>query len=493
MNTEKKPHFINVANMNQSMVKADCAIIGATVRRAGEIVQDMASGKSYPFKEIQECNTGNPQALGQTPITFARQVMSCLMSPELINGNTFPEGVRKRAQYYKDRIKGSIGAYSQSSGFRFVRENVAKYLEARDGVPSNWENVMLTEGATAGITMVLSALLAQKNSGIMLPVPQYPLYGAIVTLGEGQQVPYYLHEESGWQVSINDLAQSYEKASRDGIKVRAIVVINPGNPTGQVLEEETMKQIVEFAYNNDLCILADEVYQQNIWSDKKKFVSFKKVIHNMPSPYNKAPVFSFGSCSKGFHGECGMRGGFLETFNVDKEVDVQLHKYKTISLCNNTIGQVMIDLVVNPPSVQENGKEVYEQFCKERDSVLASLKRKATVATKTFNSMKNVECQEIEGALYAFPKIKLTQRAIQEAKKRNIAPDLLYCLEGLNATGMITVEGTGFGQRDGSYHFRTTLLITPDEKFEDVLERFKKFNDAFHEKYSDVKTPRPRL
>jgi len=478
-------NFLNLQNMNQAIIKAEYAVRGAMVLRAEEIKTKLALGQQiYPFDEVKECNIGNPQMLGQSPITFCRQVLSCLLSPELIETNIFPEGVRKRAKYYHENIKGNIGAYSQSPGYKFVRENVAKFIEKRDGgIPSNPEEIFLTEGASAGITMILSALLADKDCGIMLPLPQYPLYSATVALGRGKQVPYYLDEETGWQIKLPDLTQAYEEASKNGVKVRAIVVINPGNPTGQILEEDTMKEIVKFAYESGLCILADEVYQQNIWSETKKFVSFKKVVANMPEPYNKTPLFSFHSCSKGILGECGIRGGFLEIFNVDRGVDFQLKKLKTVSLCSNTVGQIMVDLLVNPPTEEENGKEVFEKYNQERDDILSSLKRKAKMVTKMMNSMKNVECQEVEGALYCFPKIKFSERAIQEAKQRNLAPDLFYCLQALEETGIVCVEGTGFGQKEGTYHLRTTILIRPDDKFEESLELFKKFNDNFHEKY----------
>jgi len=493
---DKKPEFINVNNMHQGMYKCEYAVRGATVLRAEQIAEEIASGKAnYSFKETMECNVGNPHALGQPPITFGRQVLSCLMSPSLIETSHFPEGVKKRAIYYRDRIRGNLGAYAASCGYKFVRENLAKALEKRDnGAPSNWEQIILTDGASAAITMVLHSLIPNSEAGIMLPTPQYPLYSATITVAGGQQVPYYLDEETGWQIKVEDLKKSYEEARKKGVKVRAIVVINPGNPTGQILDEEAMRKIIKFSYDHDLCILADEVYQQNIWTEKKQFISFKKVVYNMPEPYNKTALFSFGSCSKGFMGECGLRGGYVESYNVDPAVEAQFRKFKTISLSTNTVGQVMMDLMMNPPTYAENGKEVTDQYLREKDAIISSLKRKALAATKIFNSMKNVECQEIEGAMYCFPKIHLSQKAIQEAKRRKIAPDLLYCLEALDYTGMVTVEGTGFGQKEGTYHFRSTILITPDKRFEEALEKFREFNDAFHEKYNDeVRVARPKL
>jgi len=89
--------------------------------------------------------------------------------------------------------------------------------------------------------------------------------------------------------------------------------------------------------------------------------------------------------------------------------------------------------------------------------------------------------------LYCFPNIKLSDTAIEEAKRRGIAPDLLYTLDALEATGVVTVQGTGFGQKPGTYHLRGTILIRPDEKFQQKLEEFKKFNEEFHKKYPSSK------
>ena len=486
----KAPEFISLETMNQAIVKCEYAVRGAIVKRAIEITKDLQSGKGkYPFKEVLECNVGNPQVLGQPPITFFRQVLSILTDPTLLNNTSIPEGARKRAKYYLEKVK-SIGGYAPSPGYMFVRENVAKFFERRDGAPSNPESILLSNGASEAITMVIMSLIADSNCGLMLPLPQYPLYSATITVCSGKQVSYFLDEESGWQIKLEDLVKSYEDAKAKGIKVQGIVVINPGNPTGQILEEDAMKKIVEFAYERGLCILADEVYQQNIWSDTKKFIPFKKVIYNMPAPYNKVPVFSFGSCSKGFLGECGLRGGFMEMYNVDPEVQAQIQKYKTISLCSNTVGHIMVDLLVNPPTVEENGKEVFEQYNREKDEISSSLKRKAKAASKILNSMKNVQSQEIEGAMYCFPKIYFSKKVLEEAAKRKIPADLLYCLEALEHTGIATVEGTGFGQKKGTFHFRSTILIRPDDRFEEQLGKLKKFNDEFHEKYADKATPK---
>ena len=103
--------------------------------------------------------------------------------------------------------------------------------------------------------------VCRKEDGVLLPIPQYPLYSASVSLYGGTQIPYYLNEESGWSFEINETERALSEAKNLGIIPRCLVVINPGNPTGQVLAESDVKDAIEFAKQNHLIILADEVYQ----------------------------------------------------------------------------------------------------------------------------------------------------------------------------------------------------------------------------------------
>lgn len=97
--------------------------------------------------------------------------------------------------------------------------------------------------------------------------------------------------------------------------------------------------------------------------------------------------------------------------------------------------------------------------------------------------MNNVTCTEIQGAMYAFPQVHFSQKFIQESLAAGKQPDFMYCMEMVNKTGIMTVPGSGFGQRDGSYHFRITNLVTPTKKMEEVLDKLRKFNSDFHAKH----------
>lgn len=132
----------------------------------------------------------------------------------------------------------------------------------------------------------------------MIPVPQYPLYSAILEEYGLYQIGYYLNEENKWSLDISELERAYQ-VSEKICKPRVLVVINPGNPTGQVLSLENIQDIIKFAHKRRLFLLADEVYQTNIYGENSKFHSFKKVMNTMGEPYSEMELASFMSISKG--------------------------------------------------------------------------------------------------------------------------------------------------------------------------------------------------
>jgi len=253
-------------------------------------------------------------------------------------------------------------------------------------------------------------------------------------------------------------------------------VINPGNPTGQCLPELLMKEIVQFCEQNSIVLLADEVYQTNIYGSTP-FTSFKKVVCDLKS---SCELISFHSVSKGFLGECGQRGGYMELHNIHPDVAAQLYKLASVSLCSNTSGQIMVGLMCNPPKA---GSDSYSLYCSERDAILSSLKRRALQVALALNRCEGIRCNPVEGALYAFPSITLPKKAIEEAKKQGKKPDVLYCLEVLDSIGLCVVPGSGFGQKEGTWHFRTTILPS-EASMEKVMQDFATFHANFLKKYS---------
>ena len=168
--------------------------------------------------------------------------------------------------------------------------------------------------------------------------------------------------------------------------------------------------------------------------------------------------------------------------NFSEEVRAQLLKLKSINLCSNTVGQATVEMMCNPP-IEGVSEATKNQYLSERKVLFDSLKKRAKLVTKYLNEMKNMKSQEVEGAMYAFPSIKFSPKVIEVSQGK---PDLFYCMEVLNNTGIALVPGSGFKQKPGTYHFRITTLILPDEKLESKLKALKEFNDKFHAKYEKV-------
>ena len=252
------------------------AVRGPIMIKAGELQQRLKSGEKFPFSEIFLCNVGNPQQLGQPPLTFNRQVLACMLDKGLLSAGVYHKDVLEKAKLLYTYIP-SAGAYAESQGIRQVRENCAKFIQKRDGFPSNPSHIFISNGASDCIKNIMNCLIRGGKDGIMIPVPRYPLYSADIILKGGVIVPYYLQEDSKWSLSMEDLEKNYNEAIAKGINPRAIVVINPGNPTGAILTRKNIEEVIQFCYKKHIVILADEVYQHNVFDETVEFVSFKKV------------------------------------------------------------------------------------------------------------------------------------------------------------------------------------------------------------------------
>lgn len=470
------PRPLDYECINENVKKVAYAVRGELYLRASELQKE---GKKIIFT-----NVGNPQALGQRPLTFPRQVMALCQAPMLMedpNVNIlFPADVIARAKHYLAMTTGGLGAYSDSRGLPGIRKEVAEFIERRDGYPSDPDLIFLTDGASKGVMQILNTIIRDEKDGILVPVPQYPLYSAAISLFGGTLAPYYLEESANWGLDIGELRKSVLEARYKGITVRAMVIINPGNPTGQCLSRDNIKELIEFCYVENLVLLADEVYQQNIYQDERPFVSAKKVLMDMGLPFSKElQLVSYDTVSKGYWGECGQRGGYFEMTNIPPKTVDEIYKVASISLSPNVPGQVFLGLMVNPPKPADIS---YQMFVTESKAILESLRRRAHLMTDGFNSCRNVVCNFTEGAMYSFPQIKLPPKAIAAAKEAGKAPDVFYCLKLLEATGISTVPGSGFGQKEGVFHLRTTIL-PPEEEMPEIMKSFKIFNDDFMAAY----------
>lgn len=358
------------------------------------------------------------------------------------------------------------------------RTHLLAFNPERDGYPSNPNHVFLTAGASAGVTLLISVLISNAKSGILIPIPQYPLYTATLAAHSGIVVPYHLDEEADWATSAPEIESAIRKAVDDGVEPKALVVINPGNPTGALLDEATMERLVRLCEQHNLVLLADEVYQSNLHArDTHPFTSFKKVVRALGS---SVPLVSFHSISKGVTGECGRRGGYFECANIADDVIALLYKMVSVGLCPPLAGQVGMDCMVRPP---RPGDASYQHWKTETDATHAALAQRTKVMAARLNALPGVSCVDSPGALYLYPRIRLPAAAIEAAHKAGKQPDTLYALELLDETGICVVPGSGFGQKEGQYHYRLTCLCPGVDEYVGALERFHR---KFVERYGSL-------
>ena len=454
--------------VNPNIIEMEYAVRGPIPQRAAQMKRD--------GRKIIPCHIGNPQALGQRPITYVRQVLSLLEEPSLIareraRGDGISGYVLDVADDILSNMEGGVGPYTESKGPLFIREAIVKFIDSRDGVaaaggiPSDPESIFLSNGASEAARAIIELLITSPTDGVMIPIPQYPLYSATLSRCGGALVGYYPDEESGWSLERSMLEESLDGARERGIKVKAIVVINPGNPTGAILDERSGRDLVEFAGENDLAIIADEVYQENLYGNE--WISFARLVGG-----DDIPLFSLHSTSKGYYGECGHRGGYFEVRNPPEVEGTSLGfmdlllKQASVRLCSNTIGQALTYLIVSPPA---EGSEPYGQFAAERAEILDGLYEKAVMIRDSFEQMEGVESFGRIGALYLFPRLN---------KLPDGTTDFDYCMNLLESTGLCTVNGSGFGQKEGTSHLRIAFL-PPSEMLEEVLPQWIEFHNSY--------------
>ncbi|CAN0390431.1 unnamed protein product [Lampetra planeri] len=476
---------LTLETMNQNVRALEYAVRGPIVIRAQQIEKELQEGVSKPFTEVIRANIGDAHAMGQTPITFLRQVLALCLYPALFEDSSLPEDAKQRARRILDGCGGrSIGAYSASQGIECLREDVARFIERRDGgVACDPNDVFLSTGASDTIVNMLKLQVSGEGhlrSGVMVPIPQYPLYSAAIAELGAVQIGYQLDEAHGWALDVSELRRALGEARRV-CRPRALCVINPGNPTGQVQNRKNIEEVIRFAAEEKLFLMADEVYQENVYADGCEFHSFKKVLFEMGSEFSqKVELASFHSTSKGYLGECGFRGGYMEVVNLEAAVKAQLLKLVSVRLCPPVPGQAALGVLVNPPRA---GEPSHAAFVRERQAVLSDLAEKARLTEKLLNAIPGIRCNPVQGAMYAFPRIALPARALQEAAAAGVAPDMFYCMRLLEETGICLVPGSGFGQKEETHHFRMTIL-PPVAKLRLLLEKLAAFHVHFTHDFS---------
>ncbi|NXM74596.1 ALAT2 aminotransferase, partial [Serilophus lunatus] len=368
-------------------------------------------GAPKPFSEVIKANIGDAHAMGQTPITFLRQVAALCVCPELMASSAIPNDAKERARRLLAVCGGqSVGSYSASPGIELVREDVARYIQRRDGVPARAQDIFLSTGASDAIMSMLKLLVSgsgPSRTGVLIPIPQYPLYSAAITELDAVQLNYYLAEERDWALDVAELRRAVAEG-RKRCCPRVLCVINPGNPTGQVQSRECIEEVIKFAYEEKLFLLADEVYQDNVYAEGSAFHAFKKVLFQMGPPYSEVvELASFHSTSKGYMGDSG------KTWN--SPFDSRASPGNGVGW--GGMGWDGID-GMGWDEIGELGWAVpsHPAVPQEKSAVLSALAHKARLTQEVFNRTPGIHCNPVQGAMYSFPRIELPPRALAAAK-----------------------------------------------------------------------------
>ncbi|CAH6722998.1 probable alanine aminotransferase [[Candida] jaroonii] len=484
--TPAKP--LHARDLNKQTIEAKYAVRGRIPIRAEEIkhhLQTNPESHGFKFDKIINANIGNPQQLDQKPLTWYRQVLSVLQYPDILESEelskSYPKDVLTRAKNILSST-GSIGAYSHSQGDQYIRKSVAKFISQRDGHPANANDIFLTAGASSAVSYLLQILSVDKNSGFLIPIPQYPLYTASIALNDAKPIGYFLDESNNWSTNPEEIRSLIKENSEKGIDIKCLVVINPGNPTGSVLEKEDIKELIDIAAEFGIVLIADEVYQENIFQGE--FISFKKVLSELviarPDLYSNVQLASLHSTSKGFSGECGQRGGYMELSGFTDGFKNVMLKLASINLSPVVSGQALMELMINPP---KQGDESYAVYKQEVDEIYSALKERSELLYNAFTTMTDVTCNKPQGAMYLFPRLHFNKhgyaRLFQEAQDLGVEIDEFYCIQLLENTGICCVPGSGFGQVKDTYHLRTTFLAPGTE----WIENWRQFHEQFIKSY----------
>ena len=358
-------------------------------------------------------------------------------------GNTgaFAFDIDPRIQEYVIKNFGKAGGYSDSSGIVEARSAIKAYHE-KNGIKNiSIDDIYIGNGVSELISVVMQALL-NPGDEVLIPAPDYPLWTASVNLCEGKAVHYMCDEESDWNPDLKDIEKKITP------KTKAIVIINPNNPTGSVYSKEIIQGIVDIARRHGLIIFSDEIYDRILYDGD---------IHYSPAAMaDDILIFTFNGLSK-VHRACGVRAGWMVISGDKSRYHGYLDGIKTLTsmrLCSNVPAQFAIKAALELD-----------------DSIFAltaeggRLREQRDIIHQMLNDIPGVSCKKARGSLYVFPKF--------DVEKFNIRDDNRFVLDFLNAKNVLMVSGTGFNWPEPD-HCRIVLL-PPKDDLEEAMVRLKDF------------------
>ena len=361
-------------------------------------------------------------------------------------GNLAPFGFEAPEEIVQDMIRNlpECSGYSDSRGVFSARKAIMHYTQEKNIAGVGVDDIFLGNGASEMIVMSMQALL---NAGdeVLVPAPDYPLWTAAATLGGGTPRHYLCDEQSGW---LPDLADIRAKITPN---TRAIVVINPNNPTGALYPVELLEDIVEIARRNDLIVFADEIYDKVLY-DEEKHVSIASLADDVL-------FITFNGLSKNYRA-CGFRAGWMVVSgekNHAKDYIEGLNILASMRLCSNVPGQYAIQTALGG-----------YQSINDLVAPGGRLARQRDLAWKLITEIPGVSCVKPKAAMYLFPRL--------DPKLYPIDDDEQFALQLLQRERVLVVQGSGFNWPTPD-HFRIVFLPYEDE-LKEAISRLARFLES---------------
>ena len=364
-------------------------------------------------------------------------------------GNPKPFGLDAPEEIIQDVIYNlpSSEGYTDSKGVFAARKAVMQYTQQKKIANVNIEDIILGNGVSELIVMCMQGLL-NNGDEVLVPSPDYPLWTGAVSLAGGQAVHYTCDEQSDWYPDIQDIR------SKNTDKTRAMVLINPNNPTGAVYPDSLLKEMLQIARENDLIVFSDEIYDK---------ILFDGVEHtSTASLADDLLIITFNGLSKNYR-LAGFRAGWMIISGAKqhaKDYIEGLEMLASMRLCANVPAMHAIQTSLGGYQSINDLVSPGGRILQQRD-----------IAYEALNSMPGISCVKPKGALYCFPKM--------DVKKFNIHNDEKMVLDLLEQQKMLIVHGSAFNWAEPD-HFRVVFLPRPED-LDLAMQRMHTFFDSYRQ------------
>jgi aspartate/methionine/tyrosine aminotransferase len=334
-----------------------------------------------------------------------------------------------------DSVSHDFNYYTDSEGLYELREAIVE-KESRKGLSITAEDILVTNGVSEGLDMTMASIV-EPNTDVLMPGPYYPPYASYVKFYGGRPVEFKLTPDG--KPDLEDLI------SKITPRTRALCIISPNNPTGEVFDHKSLKQLVDIAAEHSLYIICDEIYDSLVFDGE--FTGIGKVAKD-------SPVILLNGFSKVYL-MTGWRCGYICMNSNCSKLD---------NIRNNIPKLARVRISTNLP-VQRAAIAALRGPQDHIPMMVSKLRRRRDLVVKRLNQISSISCNVPKGAFYAFPKINLSSRW------KN---DKHFVLDLLNETGVLTVHGSGFGSNFGTDHFRIVYL--PQEQIlDEAMDKLEHF------------------